>query len=405
VTQSFPWPQHPHQTLVGPADDIVVVGGGVASHRCLFDLRRHGYRGNLTLISEELYLPYDRTLLSKDMLEEDVLVEPFLLSDATEYRAAGIDLHLGVKATWLDTSQRRIGLNDGTSRPFDRLVLAVGGSPVLPPDLDVPGVLVVRQAAGLDNLRRAMSAGGRMVVIGGGFIGGEVATAAVKHDMEVTLVEAAAQPLAPVFGEDVGQRVATLHRENGVTVRCGSAATTISANPSGYVVEFNDGSSLEADSVVVGVGMRPNTDWILDSGIEIDRGIITDSICQTSCASVFAAGDCARWWHPGYAELCRVEHWDTANRHGAAVAKAVAGERQEFAPVPFFWSTQHGIRFQFAGRTASWDDIRINDESTNQFSACYYTAGVLTGALVVNQPRVFARLRRELGMGMVKVKA
>lgn len=405
MTTGLLWPQQVRSVAEDEPRDIVIVGGGVSAHRCAFDLRRNGYRGNLTLISKEMYAPYDRTLLSKDMLYDAESAELVLLSEPDRYREAGIDLRLGLTADWLDADQRCIGLNDGSTRSFDRLVLSVGGSPILPSALDASGVLMVREAAGLSGLRQAMVPGTHMVVIGGGFIGGEVAAAATQLDVEVTLVEAAAQPLATVLGEKVGARVAALHRDRGVKVLTGAAANTVTATGKGFEVRFPDGARLAADSVVVGVGMRPNTDWLLESGIDIDRGIITDANCRTSADPVFAAGDCARWWHPRYSELCRVEHWDTANRHGAAVAKAVLGEEQSFAPLPFFWSDQCGVKFQFAGRAQSWDEVRVEGDSPSQFAARYYTSGNLTGVLVAGQPRVFADLRRELAAGAAEVRS
>ena len=397
------WSQQVRSVAEAEPHDIVIVGGGVSGHRCGFDLRRNGYRGAVTLISKEMFPPYDRTLLSKDMLHDAESAEMVLLSDFDSYHKAGINLRLGLTADWLDPDQRCIGLNDGSTLSFDRLVLSVGGSPILPPSLDAPGVLVVREAAGLGELRQAMVPGTHMVVIGGGFIGGEVAAAARELNVEVTLVEAASQPLATVLGEEVGARVAALHRAHGVKVLTGAAVSAVIKDGKEFEVSFPDGTRLAADSVVVGVGMRPNTDWLLESGIDIDRGVITDANCRTSADPVFAAGDCARWWHPQYSELCRAEHWDTANRHGAAVAKAVMGDEQSFAPLPFFWSDQHGVKFQFAGRTQSWDEVRVGGDSPSEFEARYYTAGDLTGVLVAGQPRVFASLRRELDAGATRL--
>lgn len=379
-----------------PPEDIVVLGGGVAGHRCVTDMRRFGYRGKLTMIGKENLPPYDRTMLSKDMLHDGALPGPVTLSEIDRYREADIDLRLGVAAEWLDVERRRIGLTDATTRSFDRLVLCVGGRPVLPPALDAPGVIVVREAAGLDRLRAAMVAGTRMVVIGGGFIGGEVAAAASGHGVEVTLVEAAAQPLEPVLGAEVGARVAALHRDHGVKVLTERPANSVVAQGKGFAVRFADGTELTADHVVVGVGMTPETDWLEKSGIELDDGIVTDANCRASLAPVFAAGDCARWWHSRYGELCRVEHWDTANRHGAAAARAVLGERTPFAPLPFFWSDQHGVKFQWAGRAPTWDELRIEGDSPSRFVARYFLDGDLAGVLAAGQPRVFAGLRREL---------
>lgn len=395
MTADPTWPRDIRPVAEDEPRDVVILGGGVSAHRCAFDLRRAGYDGGLTLVSAEGLPPYDRTLLSKDMLHGSGACDVVPLDESEAYHGAGIDLRLGVRGENLDLERRRVGLDDGTARSYDRLVLCVGGSPVLPRALDAPGVHVIREAAGVERLRDELIADSHLVIIGGGFIGGEVATAASRRGVEVTVVESAAQPLATALGNEVGERVAALHRDHGVKVLTRTQVESVSATGNGYDINLAD-ASISADSVVVGVGMTPNTDWLLGSGLHIDRGIVTDAGCRTSDDGVFAAGDCARWWHPGYADLCRVEHWDTANRHGAAVAQALLGTGQPFAPLPFFWSDQFGVKFQFAGRAGVWDDVRVEGESPGRFVARYFTAGVLTGVLAAGQPRVFAALRREL---------
>lgn len=374
--------------------DVVVVGGGVAAHRCAVELRRLGHRGTVTVISREQHAPYDRTLLSKDLLADDA--DLMRLAPRSRYADEGIELVLGTAAIGLDAAARRVELADGTARSFDGLVLCVGGRPVLPSRLAAPGVAVLREAGHLDRLRELFARGGQLVVIGGGFIGGEVASAAVTRGLDVTIVEQAAAPLEPVLGADVGARVAALHRDHGVKVLTGAGARAVTATGSGYRIELDDEATLTADSVVVGVGMAPATDWLAESGLTLDRGIVTDAACRTSLDAVFAAGDCARWWHPGYRGLCRVEHWDTASRHGAAAAKAVLGHAEPFAPLPFFWSDQHGVKFQWAGHAPEWDDVRVEGDDPGRFAARYFRSGELIGVLTAGQPRVFAKLRAEL---------
>lgn len=378
--------------------DVVVVGGGVAAHRCALELRRLGHDGAVTVISGERHPPYDRTFLSKDMLVDDVELVP--LAPRSEYTDQGIELLLGVPAVALDANARRVQLSDDTSRRYDSLVLCVGGRPVLPAALDAPGVAVMREATDVDRLRAILARGGQLVVIGGGFVGGEVASAAVTRGLDVTLVEQAGAPLEAVLGAEVGTLIAALHRERGVKVVTGVGAKAVSASQSGYRVDLDDGTSLAADAVVVGVGMAPATDWLAGSGLELDHGIVTDARCRTSLDSVFAAGDCARWWHPAYERLCRVEHWDTAGRHGTAVAKAVLGAAEPFMPLPFVWSDQHGVKFQWAGQAAGCDDVRVEGGDPARFVARYYRSGQLIGVFVSGQPREFAKARKELAASM-----
>lgn len=374
--------------------NVVVVGGGVAAQRCAFELRRRGHRGPVTLLCAEDRPPYDRTLLSKDNLTGSA--DPVPLAPAQRYAEHGIEVRLSTAASWLDTRARTVGLSDGGTATFDALVLCVGGQPVLPSGLDAPGVVVVREAAGTDRLRAVLDRGGQLVVIGGGFVGGEVASAAVRRGLDVTIVEQAGAPLEPVLGAEIGERVAGLHRMHGVKVLTGTGARAVTAGESGYRVDLVDGSVLSADAVVVGVGMAPATGWLADSGLHLDRGIVTDARCRAS-AGVFAAGDCARWWHPTYQRYCQVEHWDTANRHGAAAAAAALGADEPFAPMPFFWSDQHGVKFQWAGHAPDWDDVRISEETADGgLVARYHLDGELVGVLAAGSPRAFAKARREL---------
>lgn len=389
------WPTQTRPAERRPPREVVVVGGGVAAHRCALELRRLGHDGTVTMISEEKHPPYDRTLLSKDMLVNDE-AQLVPLSRQSQYADHGIELLLGTAAVALDTDAKCVELSDGTTRAFDKLVLCVGGRPILPSSLDAPGVAMVRDAAHLDRLRPTLARGGQLVVIGGGFIGGEVASAAVVRGLDVTLVEQAAAPLEPVLGAEVGARVADLHRNRGVKVLTGVGARAVATTESGYRIDLDDGAELSADAVVVGVGMTPATEWLADSGLVLDQGIVTDASCRTSMDSVFAAGDCARWWHPAYHTLCRVEHWDTANRHGAAAARGVLGSGEPFAPLPFFWSDQHDVKFQWAGHAPDWDDVRIDGDAPERFVARYFRRGDLIGVLAAGEPRLFAKVRAEL---------
>jgi len=245
----------PLGTGLKPPRDIVVVGGGVAAHRCAVELRALGFDGQIVMVSGEARLPYDRTLLSKDMLAVDALDEPISIVKPERYGQLGIDVRLESRAEWLETAERRVGLSDRSTLHYDRLILCVGGKPVVPPELDAPGVLVLREARHVAALREALNHSQSMVIIGGGFIGGEVAAAARAHGVAVTLIEAASQPLEQVVGAEIGERVATLHRQNGVELVLGKGAKAVTVSGSGHQVLLQDGSVIMADSVVVGVGM------------------------------------------------------------------------------------------------------------------------------------------------------
>lgn len=376
---------------------VVVVGGGVAAQRCAFALRRRGLEGELTMISAEAEPPYDRTLLSKDMLRGEP-GEPCLpLQPQEAYSERAVDLRLVTEATGLDVEAQRLSLSDGTELDYDRLVICSGGRPVLPAALRCPGALLLREVTDLEALHAKFADARRLAIVGGGFIGGEVASSAVARGLAVTLIEAAPQPLAPVLGEEVGARVAELHRANGVDVVAGAAVEGIAGRDGGFALTFADGRVLQSDAVVVGVGMSPAVDWLEGSEIRIDDGIVTDANCRTDAPNVLAAGDCARWWNPRYGTLMRVEHWDTAARHGAAAAASVLGHDEPFAPVPFFWSDQHGVKFQSVGYAPDWDEVEVEDgEVPGSFVARYRAQNRLVAAFAAGQPKAIAGARKEI---------
>ncbi|ADB51147.1 NAD(P)/FAD-dependent oxidoreductase [Conexibacter woesei] len=376
---------------------IVVVGGGPAGQRCALALRRRGHGGAIDLVGDERLAPYDRTLLSKDALRGEREPEPVALAPAGAYAEAGVTVHAGARATGLDAHARTVALDDGRALSYDRLVIATGGRPSLPPALRCDGVLTVRTAADVAPLRDALVRARHLVVIGGGFIGGEIASAAVALAAPVTLVEAAEHPLAPVLGAEVAEHVTSLHRAAGVEVRCGAAVTSVRRERDGWRVALADGAELRADAVIAGVGMVPAVDWLDGSPLTIDDGIVTDERCRTDVDGVLAAGDCARWHNPRYGRSMRVEHWDTACRHGEAAAANALGIDTPFAPLPFFWSEQHGVVVRYAGHAPEWDAVEVQEgEQPHEWVARYLHDGRLVAACAAGRPRDFAAARREL---------
>jgi 3-phenylpropionate/trans-cinnamate dioxygenase ferredoxin reductase subunit len=380
-----------------PPRCIVVVGGGVAAERCVQGLRDRGFDGRVVLVARERELPYDRTLVSKDLLTGAASAADALLQGPEGYEALGVEVRSGTAARRLDAAARRVWLSDGGSVRYDRLVICTGGEPVVPPALFHPGVLVLREMRDAEALRAALDGCGRLAIVGGGFIGGEVACAAAASGLEVTLIEALEQPLARVVGAEAGARVADLHRRNGVTVLAGAAAAGVRRKASGFEVALEGAEPVVADAVVVGAGMRPATRWLDGSPVRVDGGVVTDSACRTGVPGVLAAGDCARWWNPRYGAHMRVEHWDTARRHGTAVAGAALGDETPFAPLPFFWSDQHGVKLQWVGHAPAWDAVEIEDaDPPGAFVARYRLGGRLVAAFAAGAPRAIAAARREL---------
>jgi 3-phenylpropionate/trans-cinnamate dioxygenase ferredoxin reductase subunit len=388
----------PREAWATGADEVrrvLVVGGGPAAHRCVTGLRKLGFDGSVTMVTAEPIPPYDRTLLSKDNLAGG---GPGIAAMAPpgRYEELDITVLLGREAVGLDARERTLELGDGSHLEYDRIVLAVGGLPILPQALAAPGVLTMRTAQDVPAVRDAMERSRHVVVIGGGFIGGEIAAAATAHGCGVTLVEACDFPLQSVLGPEVGALVAELHRAKGVDLRCGVAVDRVAEDAGGYRVVLADGAEVRCDSVVVGVGMRPSIDWLRSSGLEMNGAVVTNADCRTSLPGVLAAGDCVRWWSRRYGAYCHVEHWDTAGKHGAAAARAVLGHPAGFDPIPFFWSDQYDVKYQWAGHAPSWDTVEISAAGPTDFTARYRVEDRLVGVLVANRPREFGQLRRDL---------
>ena len=382
---------------MGEPRRIVVAGGGVAADRCAHALREAGYEGGLVMVAGEDVPPYDRTLVSKDLLGPEPPLDRAFLQPPGAYDERRIEVRYGTTAIALDTAARRLALSDGDMLPYDRLVICTGGQPVVPAALRCPGVLVLREMRHAEALRAALERCGHIAIVGGGFIGGEVASAAVARGIVVTMIEALREPLERVAGPKVGARVAQLHRDNGVEVVTGATAAAVRRDGERFAIDLAGGRTVVADAVLVGAGMRPATGWLEGSGVRVDAGIVTDSACRTDAPDVLAAGDCARWLNPRYGELMRVEHWDTARRHGEAAAASALGDDTPFAPLPFFWSDQHGVKLQSVGHAPVWDEVEIDDtDPAPGFVARYRLGGRLVGVFAAGRPRAIGRARKEL---------
>lgn len=377
---------------------IAVVGASLAGLRAAESLRRLGYGGALVLVGAEKHLPYDRPPLSKELLQGRWEVDRIGLR-RQPYEELELDLRLGVRATALDLAARELVLGDGVREPFDALVLATGASPRrLRGQPDLPGVHLLRTLDDALALRAALEARPRVLVVGAGFIGAEVAASCRARGLQVTLVEPLPVPLARGLGEAMGRVCAELHRDQGVDLRCGVGVSGFQGHQRIERVTLSDGSSVEADLVVVGIGAAPETGWLEGSGLRLDDGVVCDAFCAAA-PGVFAAGDVARWHNPLFGEEMRVEHWSNAVEQGSYVAERLAGTdlgAQPFAPVPFFWSDQYGVKIQFAGRMRPDDEVRLvaGSLAERKFTALYGRAGRLSGVLAWSRPRDLAKYRR-----------
>ncbi len=378
---------------------IVVVGASLAGLRAAETLRRNGFAGELVLCGAEKHLPYDRPPLSKEILQGrwDVDKLPLRRQPWEDLR---LDLRLGLRATALDTAARCVSLEDGTRERYDALVIATGASARrLRDQPELEGIHLLRTLDDALALRAAFERGPRVLVVGAGFIGSEVAASARARGLAVTVIEPLPVPLTRGLGERMGGLCADLHRAHGVELRCGVGVTGIEGDGRVERVVLSDGARVAADVVVVGIGAAPETRWLEGSGLRLDDGVVCDEYCAAGPPGVFAAGDVARWHNPLFDETMRVEHWSNAVEQGVYVAERLGGSEvgaAPFAPVPFFWSDQYDVKIQFAGRMRGDDEQRVVAGSLDErkFTALYGRAGRLTGVLCFSRPRDLAKYRR-----------
>ncbi|MFG3254634.1 NAD(P)/FAD-dependent oxidoreductase [Streptomyces sp. NPDC048172] len=380
---------------------VTVVGASLAGLYAALALRAEGYDGRLVIVGDEHHRPYDRPPLSKEFLTGAVTADRLALADAEEIADLDAEWLLGTRAAALDTAGRSVVLASGRRLTTDGVVLATGATPrrLAGQRTETPlsGVHTLRTLDDAAALREGLSRGQvRVVVIGAGFIGAEVASSCATMGHRVTVVEAAPQPLLPQLGQEMAEACATLHTDHGVTLLTGTGVSGLHADTRGNVawVELADGRYLPADVVVVGVGVRPRTDWLEGSGLALDDGVVCDRGGATSVPGVVAAGDVAR------TDGVRSEHWTSATRQPeVAVRNLLAGTTVEtHSGLPYFWSDQYGVRLQFAGRRAPGDTVRLAEGSPEDrsFLAVYERDGTPTAALAMNRPRPFMRLRKEL---------
>jgi NADPH-dependent 2,4-dienoyl-CoA reductase/sulfur reductase-like enzyme len=384
---------------------IAVVGGSLAGLRAVETLRRAGFDGRIEWIGAESHEPYDRPPLSKQVLRGEWGPERIALArdGLAPLRA---ELHFGARAVRLDARERRVELEGGEQIAFDGLVIATGAAPrKLPGQPDLAGVFMLRTLDDALAIRAALDAGPRVAVVGGGFIGAEVAASCRERGLEVTLIEALGQPLEQALGASIGALFAGIHRDHGVAIRTGSAVASIEGERRVERVRLADGSVIPADVVVVGIGVRPETAWLADSGVEISDGVVCDDHCLTCVPNIVAAGDVARFPSARYGESIRVEHWTHAVEQAeAAVATLLHGRdvAAPFDPVPYVWSDQFDAKLAVAGRPRASDEMRVVEGSfeDRKFVAITGRDGKLSGAIGLNRMRKLMEWRQSLRDGI-----
>jgi len=354
-------------------DRVVIVGGGAAGFAAAEMLRREGFSGSLTMVSSDEAPPYDRPNCSKDYLAGNAPEEWMALRPPEFYREQGIDLRLETEVAAIDARGRSVSLRDGKTLPFDKLLLATGAEPIR---LDVPGanaphVYVLRSLSDSRAIIDRAKGAKRAVVLGASFIGLEAAAALRAREVEVHVAAPERVPLERVFGSEMGQFVRILHEEHGVTFHMEQKAAAID----GSRVRLESGQTLDADLVIVGIGVRPRTALAEGAGLQVERGVNVNEYLQTSAPDIFAAGDIARWPDPSSGSRLRIEHWVVAERQGQTAARNILGAQEKFAPVPFFWSQHYDVPINYVGHAEAWDDLTIEGNIAGRDCVLRYRRG------------------------------
>ena len=379
---------------------VVIVGGGAAGLTAAMTLRNEGYAGEVILLSADDSAPYDRPNLSKEFLEGTAPEEWMPLRSPEFYARERINLRLNTTVTALDPQRRRVTLSDGSELAFGALLLATGAEPVR---LAIPGALpaqlsYLRSFADSRAIVAKTATAKQVVILGASFIGLEVAAALRTRNIEVHVVGLDAVPMARVLGEDVGRFVRELHEAHGVRFHLGTSIARVD----GRRAVLGDGAALEADFIVLGVGVRPAVALAQAAGLAVDRGVLVDEYLESSERGIFAAGDIARWPDARSGERIRVEHWVVAQRQGQTAACNILGRRLKFDAVPFFWSRYYGVSIKYLGHAERWDTLEIDGSLAAHDCEIRYRRGARVLAVATigrNRENLAAELAMEAGSG------
>jgi NADPH-dependent 2,4-dienoyl-CoA reductase/sulfur reductase-like enzyme/nitrite reductase/ring-hydroxylating ferredoxin subunit len=365
---------------------ILIVGGGAAGSAAADMIRREGYEGPVTIVSADSDLPVDRPNLSKDYLAGEAQDDWLPIWSKDQYAERNIELVLGRRATTLDPKTRTVGFEDGSTRSYGVLLIATGAEPVHLPMPGAPQVPIfyLRTWADSRAIIAKVADAGRALVIGASFIGLEVSASLRKRGLEVDVVAPDTLPLERVMGADIGRLVQTIHEANGVRFHLGQTVASVNNR----TVTLSGGDTLDADFIVVGVGVRPALALAEAVGLSIDKGIAVNEYLETSAAGVFAAGDNARWPDPHTGKNIRVEHWVVAQRQGQTAARNMLGRRERFDAVPFFWSRHFDISISYVGHAEQWDHVAIDGSlAEKNCQVTYSLAGKTLAVATIGRQR------------------
>jgi NADPH-dependent 2,4-dienoyl-CoA reductase/sulfur reductase-like enzyme len=383
-------------------DNVVVVGASAAGLAAADGLREGGFEGSITVLGSELHHPYDRPTLSKGLLLGRGEPELLEIRSAERIKDNRISLLLGHQAVGLDIDRKYVITNHGETLPWDAVVLACGGRARVLTTVEGEALPVLRTPDDLRALRRAAARHGEVTVVGAGLIGLEIAAGLSAHGVSITVVHDTERPMDGIVGPELGQVIFDLHSKHGVQLKMSSAVTSVTGELGAYTLHLVDGSTHQTPYVVVGIGVDPDVDWLLGSGVALDGGVLTDAAGQTNVPGVWAAGDVARSAHPMFGEPLRIEHWTHAVEKGRHVGLNIArGTEESFGGVPYFWSDQFGRRFHSYGRRAPGDEIFVAEGSlfTDEFQVLFGRDGEFHAVFASGLSRSLRGYRKLLARG------
>ena len=366
---------------------FVIVGAALAGAKAAETLREEGFDGRVVLIGEEPERPYERPPLTKDYLRGESPREKAYVHEEGFYGEHDIELITGVEAMALDAHGRTVSLSDGQQLAYDCLLLATGAEPrrIPIPGADLDGVHYMRTFADCDVLRERVDRAERVVVVGAGWIGAEVAASARMKGADVTIVEPLSVPLERVLGKEVGAVYRDVHRDHGVSLLLETGVESFEGDGRVERVRTSDGQALECDYAVVGIGVTPRTRLAEEAGLKIDNGVVVDQALAATAPDVFAAGDVANAWHPFYQQRIRVEHWANALNQGPAAARSMLGRSVAYERLPYFYSDQYDVGMEYSGFAAEWDRVVFRgDPGAREFVAFWLSDGRVLAGMNVN---------------------
>jgi len=390
------------------SNGVIIVGAGHAAGQAVASLRAEGFEGPITVIGDEPYIPYQRPPLSKKFLAGELEIDRVYFKPPEFYEISKAEMLLNTRVVEIERAKKILHLDDGSTRPYDKLILATGSRvrEINVPGFDLEGVFYLRTIGDVEALQEKFNQGGKMVIVGGGYIGLEVAAVAAKRGIDVTVLEMAPMVLARVADPIVSKFYTRVHTEEGVKIETGVAVSGFEGNGKIERVDCADGKKFDADFVVVGVGIIPNVELATEAGLAVENGIKVDELCQTEDPDIYSIGDCTNHPNKLLGHRLRLESVQNALEQGKTAAAAICGKEKPYAQIPWFWSDQYDMKLQIAGLSAGYDEavVRGNPDEGRSFAVFYLKDGVLIATDTVNRAPEHMMSRRLIA-GNAKIPA